>query len=101
MTQSENTGGVVRRVAVRGGAHLPSLGLGTWRMGEDAALRDQEVAALRRGLDMGMDLIDTAEMYADDGAEQVPGEAGKGRRTSPESEGYFARVKEFWDDLTE
>ena len=80
MTQSENTGGVVRRVAVRGGAHLPSLGLGTWRMGEDAAKRDQEVAALRLGLDMGMDLIDTAEMYADGGAESVTGEAVKGRR---------------------
>ncbi len=80
MTQSENTGGVVRRVAVRGGSHLPSLGLGTWRMGEDAAQRDQEVAALRLGLDMGMDLIDTAEMYADGGAEQVTGEAVKGRR---------------------
>ncbi len=80
MTQPEHTGGVVRRVAVRGGAHLPSLGLGTWRMGEDAAKRDQEVAALRLGLDMGMDLIATAEMYADGGAESVVGEAVEGRR---------------------
>lgn len=77
---TQNTGGVVRRVAVRGGAVLPSLGLGTWRMGEDAAKRDQEVAALRLGLDMGMDLIDSAEMYADGGAESVTGEAVKGRR---------------------
>ncbi|MCH7941608.1 MAG: aldo/keto reductase [Proteobacteria bacterium] len=80
MTESEHTGGVVRRVNARGGAILPSLGLGTWRMGEDSARRDHEVAALRLGLDMGMDLIDTAEMYADGGAEQVTGEAIKGRR---------------------
>lgn len=80
MTVSENTGGVVRRVNARGGAALPSLGLGTWRMGEDGARRDHEVAALRLGLDMGMDLIDTAEMYADGAAESIVGEAVKGRR---------------------
>lgn len=80
MTVSENTGGVVRRVNVRGGAALPSLGLGTWRLGEDGARRDHEVAALRLGLDMGMDLIDTAEMYADGAAESIVGEAVKGRR---------------------
>ncbi|MFP6728745.1 MAG: aldo/keto reductase [Alphaproteobacteria bacterium] len=80
MTDSEHSGGVVRRVATRGGAALPSLGLGTWRMGEDSSLSDREVAALRLGLDMGMDLIDTAEMYADGGAEQITGEAIKGRR---------------------
>ena len=80
LTESENTGGVVRRITARGGVALPSLGLGTWRMGEDSARRDHEVAALRLGLDMGMDLIDTAEMYADGGAEAVAGEAIKGRR---------------------
>lgn len=80
MTVSENTGGVVRRVNARGGAALPSLGLGTWRLGEDGARRDHEVAALRLGLDMGMDLIDTAEMYADGAAESIVGEAVKGRR---------------------
>lgn len=80
MTTSENNGGAVRRVATRGGATLPSLGLGTWRMGERDDLRDHEVAALRLGLDRGMDLIDTAEMYADGGAEKVTGEAIKGRR---------------------
>lgn len=80
MTVSEDSGGVVRRVAARGGAALPCLGLGTWRMGEDSARRETEVAALRLGLEMGMDLIDTAEMYADGGAEQVTGDAVKGRR---------------------
>ena len=80
MTTSEMSGGAIRRVATRGGAALPSLGIGTWRMGERDDLRDHEVAALRLGLDMGMDLIDTAEIYADGGAETVTGEAIKGRR---------------------
>jgi diketogulonate reductase-like aldo/keto reductase len=80
MTDSSDLGGVVRRVTARGGVALPALGLGTWRMGEDSARRDQEVAALRLGLDLGMDLIDTAEMYADGGAEEVVCEAIKGRR---------------------
>ena len=80
MMESQNTDGVVRRVTARGGVALPSLGLGTWRMGEDSSATDREVAALRLGLDMGMDLIDTAEMYADGGAERVVGEAIEGRR---------------------
>ncbi len=42
---------------------MPRLGLGTWRMGESRARRTDELAALRLGLDLGMDLIDTAEMY--------------------------------------
>src|SRR5512146_2917094 len=59
---------------------MPALGMGTWRMGERARDRGREVAALRRGLDLGMALIDTAEMYADGGAEKVVGEAIAGRR---------------------
>jgi diketogulonate reductase-like aldo/keto reductase len=59
---------------------LPLLGQGTWRMGERAAARAEEVAALRLGLDLGLRLIDTAEMYADGGAEDVVGEAVAGRR---------------------
>jgi diketogulonate reductase-like aldo/keto reductase len=69
-----------RRIETRGGAELPALGLGTYRMGEDRAGRASEVAALKLGLDLGMTLIDTAEMYADGGAEEVTGEAVKGRR---------------------
>jgi len=59
---------------------MPRLGLGTWHMGEDASRRAAEVAALRAGLDLGMALVDTAEMYGDGGAERVVGEAIRGRR---------------------
>jgi len=62
------------------GTAIPALGQGTWHMGESRAARAQEVAALRLGLDLGMTLIDTAEMYADGGAEEVVGEAIAGRR---------------------
>ncbi len=59
---------------------FPPLGLGTWRMGEAAARRDDEIAALRLGLDLGIRLLDTAEMYADGEAERIVGEAIRGRR---------------------
>jgi diketogulonate reductase-like aldo/keto reductase len=64
------------------GTRVPRLGLGTWRMGERAAERRQEVGALQAGLDAGMTLIDTAEMYGEGGAEKVVGEAIRGRRDS-------------------
>ena len=54
---------------------LPKLGLGTWRMGEDASRRQAEVAAVREALAMGYRLIDTAEMYGEGGAESVVGAA--------------------------
>ena len=53
----------------------PSLGLGTWRMGESAGHRKAEVAALRLGLELGYRVIDTAEMYGEGGAEEVVGQA--------------------------
>ena len=59
---------------------MPVLGQGTWRMGEDQAQRKPEVAALRYGLDLGMNLIDTAEMYGEGGAEEVVGEVIADRR---------------------
>jgi diketogulonate reductase-like aldo/keto reductase len=59
---------------------LPLIGQGPWEMGEHARRRADEVAALRRGLDLGMNLIDTAEMYASGGAEEVVGDAIVGRR---------------------
>jgi diketogulonate reductase-like aldo/keto reductase len=62
------------------GEAVPILGQGTWAMGEDARSRADEVAALRLGLDLGVTLIDTAEMYADGGAEEVVAEAIAGRR---------------------
>ena len=54
---------------------IPVLGQGTWRIGEDRSRRKSEIAALRLGMDLGMTLIDTAEMYAEGGAEEVVGDA--------------------------
>lgn len=62
------------------GHDVPAIGQGTWYMGESAASRAAEVAALQQGIDLGMTLIDTAEMYAEGGAEQVVGAAIAGRR---------------------
>jgi diketogulonate reductase-like aldo/keto reductase len=62
------------------GTTVPALGQGTWKMGERAADRRREADALRLGLDLGMTLIDTAEMYAEGGAEEVVAEAIAGRR---------------------
>jgi len=59
---------------------LPAIGQGTWYMGEKAERRQQEVAALQEGLECGLTVIDTAEMYADGGAEKIVGEALQGRR---------------------
>ena len=60
--------------------HVPIIGQGTWQMGEDPTRHKEEVAALRLGIDLGMTLIDTAEMYAEGGAEHVVGEAISGQR---------------------
>src|SRR5947209_16434131 len=70
----------IPRVALPSRATMPALGMGTWRMGERARERAREVAALRLGIDLGMALIDSAEMYADGGAEELVGEAIAGRR---------------------
>jgi diketogulonate reductase-like aldo/keto reductase len=61
-------------------AAMPRLGLGTWHMGESTSQRAKEVAALRTGIDLGLRVIDTAEMYDDGGAEEVVAEAIRGRR---------------------
>ena len=70
----------VRTTRLPSGEGIPALGQGTWGMAEDARRQKDEVAALRLGLDLGMTLIDTAEMYADGGAEALVGEAIAGRR---------------------
>jgi diketogulonate reductase-like aldo/keto reductase len=70
----------MRQVTFRVGIRIPAIGQGTWEMGERKADRSDEVAALRLGLDLGMTLIDTAEMYASGGAEEVVAEAIAGRR---------------------
>ncbi|MCW2293608.1 diketogulonate reductase-like aldo/keto reductase [Pseudomonas sp. BIGb0408] len=62
------------------GAQVPVIGQGTWRMGENPGQRRAEVAALREGLERGLRLIDTAEMYGEGCAEEVVGEAIAGRR---------------------
>jgi diketogulonate reductase-like aldo/keto reductase len=62
------------------GTEVPALGQGTWRMGERGSDRRAEAAALRLGLDLGMALIDTAEMYGEGAAEEVVAEAIAGRR---------------------
>ena len=70
----------VRTTLLPSGRRMPVLGQGTWRMGEDPGRRESEIAALRLGLDLGMNLIDTAEMYGEGGAEEVVGEAIADRR---------------------
>jgi len=62
------------------GTQVPALGQGTWNMAEKAANRADEIAALRAGVDLGLTLIDTAEMYADGESERLVGEALRGLR---------------------
>lgn len=67
-------------VRLPSGEMVPALGQGTWKMGETGRNRAAEIAALQLGIELGMTLIDTAEMYGDGGAEEVTGEAISGRR---------------------
>ncbi len=62
------------------GTLLPAIGQGTWNMGDDASRRTEEIAALQAGIDAGMTLIDTAEMYGEGRSEELIGEAIRGRR---------------------
>lgn len=70
----------MKTVKFASGESVSALGQGTWNMGESSAHRAEELATLRLGLDLGLTLIDTAEMYADGRAEQLVGEAIAGRR---------------------
>jgi diketogulonate reductase-like aldo/keto reductase len=70
----------IRTTALPSGERIPVLGQGTWHFAERPERRKQEIAALQLGLDLGMRLIDTAEMYADGGAEELVGHALRGRR---------------------
>lgn len=67
-------------VTLPSGIDIPALGLGTWQMGEVKARANDEIDSLRLGLDLGMTLIDTAEMYGDGGAERIVGKALEDRR---------------------
>lgn len=70
----------MRKVRLADGTELPALGQGTWRMGEDPARRRQEVASLREGIERGLRVVDTAEMYAEGESERVVAEAIAGLR---------------------
>ena len=61
----------MKYVTLPGGEVVPSMGQGTWKMGERAERRSDEIAALRAGVELGMTLIDTAEMYGDGAAETL------------------------------
>ena len=65
----------MRQVSLPDGTPVPALGLGTWRFGESKSQRRADVAAVRRALELGYRLIDTAEMYGEGGAEEVVGQA--------------------------
>jgi diketogulonate reductase-like aldo/keto reductase len=73
-------GPVIRRIALPAGETIPVLGQGTWHMAEVREHRKAEIGALRLGLDLGMTLIDTAEMYAEGDTERLVGDAISGRR---------------------
>ncbi|RXZ45328.1 aldo/keto reductase [Crenobacter cavernae] len=70
----------MKTVTLPSGVKVPALGQGTWFMGEQRSRRADEIAALRHGIDLGMTLIDTAEMYGDGATEELVGEALQGRR---------------------
>ncbi len=71
---------MTRTVRLPDGTEVPALGQGTWHMGESARLAQQEVAALKLGIELGVTLIDTAEMYGNGRSEELVGEAIAGRR---------------------
>jgi diketogulonate reductase-like aldo/keto reductase len=70
----------IRSTQLPSGELIPVLGQGTWEMGEDREARAEELRSLQLGLDLGLTLIDTAEMYGDGGSEELVGEAIAGRR---------------------
>jgi diketogulonate reductase-like aldo/keto reductase len=70
----------MRKTKLPSGEEVPVLGQGTWGMGEHPENRQNELDALRFGLDIGMRIIDTAEMYGDGAAEELVGKAILGRR---------------------
>jgi diketogulonate reductase-like aldo/keto reductase len=71
---------MMKKVTLPSGEQVPALGQGTWRMGDSHSQRAEELATLRLGLDLGMTLIDTAEMYGNGRSEDLVGEAIAGRR---------------------
>ena len=70
----------MKTVTLPGGERVPALGQGTWNIGDSRTTRAAEIATLQRGIDLGLTLIDTAEMYGDGRSEQLVAEAISGRR---------------------
>ncbi len=70
----------MKTIRLPDGTTVPALGQGTWMMAEDRRVRSEEIVALRGGIDLGLTLIDTAEMYADGESERLVGEAIQGKR---------------------
>jgi len=70
----------MKRLTLPCGETVPALGQGTWNIGDDPRQRAEEIATIRRGLDLGLTLIDTAEMYGDGRSERLVGDAIAGRR---------------------
>jgi diketogulonate reductase-like aldo/keto reductase len=70
----------MKAVEMPTGEKVPALGLGTWRIGDEPSRREEEIATIQRALELGVTLIDTAEMYGEGRAEQLVGEAIAGRR---------------------
>ncbi|WP_019449594.1 aldo/keto reductase [Cupriavidus sp. BIS7] len=70
----------MKQVTLPGGERVPALGMGTWNIGDHRHTRAEEIATLQLGLDLGLRLIDTAEMYGEGLSESLIGEAIKGRR---------------------
>jgi diketogulonate reductase-like aldo/keto reductase len=70
----------IRTIPLPSGEPIPVLGQGTWRLAEGLSLRQDEIAAIQLGLELGLTLIDTAEAYGDGSAEELVGEAIAGRR---------------------
>ncbi|MFC3748296.1 aldo/keto reductase [Paenibacillus sp. GCM10012306] len=68
------------RIQLPDGASVPRIGQGTWNMGDTSSAREEEIATLRLGIELGLDLIDTAEMYGDGRSEEMISEAIKGIR---------------------
>jgi diketogulonate reductase-like aldo/keto reductase len=68
------------QITLPDGESVPAYGQGTWHMGENRGRRAEEVAALKLGIELGITLIDTAEMYGNGVAEEIVAEAIKGRR---------------------
>lgn len=70
----------MKQVTLPGGERIPALGMGAWNIGDSARTRAEEIATLQLGLDLGLRLIDTAEMYGEGASEALIGEAIAGRR---------------------